>query len=285
MGQNCEDPMHEEFARCRALAERWCNTGEDDCRWYHGSWHLLNGLGIVSSSGVHREDILNLLKTAIGDNPAPRLLLSGSSDETLLRMVQEGCQGADPRITALDTCATPLAFMQAYADHAGLEIATIQSDILEFSTSDRFDVILTHAFMGNFDDAQRQRLVVKWKELLSEQGRIVTIQRIRPRQAPARVCFSQTQASDFVAAAIAAARGQGLSASNELELVEQAAAEFARRFVVHAVRSKDALEKLFLDAGLIFHSLGYHALAEKPELSGPSVPSGGEYAHIIAGKP
>jgi len=277
----------ERIASCHALAQRHCNTGADDCRWYHGNWHLLKALGVVSTSAVHEAGIVELLESAIGDNAAPRFLVTGSADETLLRIVHKTCQalGAQARITALDICATPLAFMESYASSTQIQLATVRADILVFDAAERFDVILAHAFMGYFDDVHRQRLVGKWKELLSAKGRIVTIQRVRPLKSASVVRFSQRQASGFVATAIDAARQQGMSSGPELNRVKEAATQFSNRFCSHAIRSKAALEKLFVDAGMVFERLEYHTLGQLENLSGPSVPSRGEYAHIVARRP
>lgn len=276
-----------DIAACRALADRHCNRGLNDCRWYHGNWHLLKALGIVSTSTVHDERIAEMLKPAIGDQPVPRILLAGSADESLLDVAERACRGlgVDAELTALDMCRTPLACMESYASRHGLDVATRQTDILEFDTDERFDVILTHAFMGNFDEAGRQRLVGKWKELLSERGRIVTIQRVRSPSSPSVVRFSARQKADFVAAAIHATEREGAAHSFDVDAARQAAIEFSKGFSVHSIKSKSALEKLFLDAGLAFHHLEYRRLDQKDNLSGPSVPSGGEYAHVVAGMP
>jgi SAM-dependent methyltransferase len=272
------------IAAYRRLAEQHCNRGEDDCRWYHGSWHLLKSLDIVSTSAIHEKSIARLLESAIGDRAAPRILLTGSTDETLLGIVCRACDamGVDAAITALDVCRTPLEFMADYADRNRLQLATVQEDILEFDAADTFDVVLTHAFMGYFDDPRRQRLVAKWHDLLADQGRVVTIQRVRPADSPAIVRFSCRQASDFVAAAVRAAQRQGLS--HDLIRVEEAASGFAQNFFSHAVRSKSSFEKLFLEAGMVFECLDYQSSRHRENLSGPSVPSGGEYAYVVARK-
>lgn len=278
--------MDEEgIAACQLLAKQYCNTGENGCRWYHGGWHLLKSLGIVSTSAIHETNITRLLESAIGNRTAPRILLTGSTDETLLRIARKVCQSipVDAEITALDICRTPLAFMETYANRNQIELTTIQADILEFDGGDTFDVILTHAFMGYFDDVRRQRLVRKWQALLADQGKVVTIQRIRPPDSPSIIRFSQQQASDFVAAAISAAEQHGISRGPALIRVEEAATQFAQNFFSHSINSKSSFERLFLDAGLVFHCLDYQSLEKREHLSGPSVPSGGEYAHIVAG--
>ena len=275
------------IAACQSLAQQHCNKGENGCLWYHGSWHLLKALGIVSTSAIHETNIVRLLNSAIGDQAAPRILLAGSTDETLLRIVRDVCRGmgVNAQITALDICRTPLEFMGTYATREQFELATVQTDILEFDSGETFDVILTHAFMGYFEGIERQQLVRKWQTLLTAHGKIVTIQRVRPPDSPPIVRFSQQQTLDFLAAAISAAERHGVSPGPALSEVKQAATRFAENFFSHSINSKSSLERLFLDAGMIFHCLEYQSLGKVERLSGPSVPSGGEYAHIVAGKP
>lgn len=268
------------------LAQQYCNNGEFDCRWYHGSWHLLKSLGIVSTSAVHEQSICNLLKLAIDGKTSPRILLTGSTDETLVRLAHDTCKtlGLQEKLFAVDICATPLAFMQAYAKENDIDLTTYRSDILEFDQEDQFDIILTHAFMGYFDDTRRPLLVKKWHQLLSEQGKIVTIQRVRPADSPALVSFTAQQSEQFIIAAVAAAKNSEFIDESDMDMVQNAATEFADKFVNHAITSKTALESLFTDADMHFHFLEYHKLDKKGKLSGPSVPSNAEFAHIIAKK-
>ena len=152
------------------------------------------------------------------------------------------------------------------------------------ATQATFDIVLTHAFMGYFDDLRRQHLVAKWHDLLADGGKVVTVQRVRPVDSPAIVRFSCSQASDFVAAVVRAAERQGMSLGPDLARVEEAATGFAQNFFSHAVRSKSSFEKLFLDAGMVFECLDYQSSEQRENLSGPSVPSGGEYAHVLSAK-
>lgn len=267
------------------FSRQHCNKGEFDCSWYHGNWHLLKALGVVSTSAVHEQSINKLLKLAVAGMTAPRILLTGSTDETLVRLAHDAClvPGIKEKLHAVDICATPLAFMQAYAKENNIELTTYHSDILEFETENKFDIILTHAFMGYFDDIKRPLLMKKWHQLLADQGKIVTIQRVRPTDSPSRVTFTPQQSSQFVTTAIEAAKNASFNAS-EQDTVKMAATEFTKKFVSHAITSKTALESLFIHADMAFHFLEYHKLEKKGELSGPSVPSNAEFAHIIAEK-
>jgi hypothetical protein len=271
----------------RELAEEYCNRGDLDCRWYHGNWELLKSLGVVSTSGVHARELGALLEQALsGTDPATRILLSGSTDATLLEIVASTCRdtGHQPEITAVDICATPLELMSRYARENGLRFSSARTDILDYCPRAGYDIIFTHAFMGNFDAQGRAGLLRKWASLLDEGGSIVTVQRVRPPDSPPVVRFSAEEARDFVSAALESANRSGMMQQGDLERVATAAAGFTANFMANAITSKQALEHLFLDAGLTFRHLEYIALAKSPRLAGPSVPSGGEYGFIIAGR-
>lgn len=266
------------------FSQQHCNKGAFDCSWYHGNWHRLKALGVVSTSAVHEQSILKLLKLAMNGMTEPRILLTGSTDETLVRIAHHFCQaaGIKEKLFALDICATPLAFMQNYADDNDIELSTYQSDILSFDSEQKFDIILTHAFMGYFDDSQRPLLVKKWQQLLSKNGKIVTIQRVRPKDSAPLVTFTDEQSAQFVSAAVAAVETESPDNIKEHNKVKLAAGKFAKNFVSHAITSKNDLESLFTNSNMSFRFLEYHMLEKRGELSGPSVPSNAEFAHIIA---
>jgi len=269
------------------ISQQLCNTGELACGWYHGNWHLLKELGVVSTSAVHEKSIIKLLKIALKDLTNPRILLTGSTDETLVRLINNTCKtlGLKFDLLAIDICATPLAFMQNYATENHIKLTTCCTNVLDFEPDQKFDIILTHAFMGYFDKTQRPLLINKWQHLLKDRGRIITIQRVRPSSSPQRVTFTKQQSTQFINGAIdAAKKTEHLNNDNHLETIKLAASEFTKNFVSHAITSRNELESLFTQAGLSFDFLEYHHLQKKAELSGPSVPSNAEFAHIIAKK-
>jgi SAM-dependent methyltransferase len=269
------------------LAEQHCNRGDADCRWYHGNWELLKSLGVVSTSAVHARELGALLKLVLPDKgTVPRVLLSGSTDATLLQILASTCSdgGCEADITAVDICATPLELMCRYARENRLKFSSVRADILDYCPEQNFDIIFTHAFMGNFDEAGRARLVRKWSSMLGDGGSVVTVQRVRPADSPPVVRFSVDQARNFISTSLEAAARAGELQPGDLARVAAAATTFTERFMSHAITSKAALEQLFLDAGLTFRYLEYQSLVESPNLAGPSVPSGGEYGFIIASR-
>lgn len=271
----------------RHLAEQHCNRGDLDCRWYHGSWELLKSLGVVSTSAVHARELGALLELALPEkSTVPRILLSGSTDASLLQILASTCgdSGRKATITAVDICGTPLELMCRHARENRLRFSSVRADILEYCPEQSYDIIITHAFMGNFDEAGRARLVQKWASMLSAGGSVVTVQRVRPADSPPVVRFSADQSRNFISACLEAAARAGDLQQCDLARIEAAASAFTEHFTSHAITSRAALEQLFFDAGLTFRHLEYKYLAKKANLAGPSIPSGGEYGFIIAGR-
>jgi SAM-dependent methyltransferase len=283
----------------RELAEQHCNRGPFDCRWYHGNWYLLKSLDIVSTSAVHAQDISRLLLAALTARQQPDstadILITGSTDETMVRLAHETCShaGIDIRLHAVDICSTPLLFMQDYADNNDIALETYCSNILEFSSDQRFDIILTHAFMGYFDTGKRDKLVQRWRALLKHDGSIVTIQRVRPADSPELVRFTPEQRQRFIETATQRASqaiaNPGNNAQYDMDMVKDAATRFAENFQSHAIRSREELETSFTGAGMVFERLEYSRMgainAGSGNVTGPSVPSDAEFALIIARNP
>lgn len=213
-------------------------------------------------------------------------MLSGSTDDSLLNIVAASCKDCnrEAEFTAVDICATPLLIMEEFAARRDMHFSTVQADILAYSTEQRFDLIVTHAFLGYFEARERFRVLRKWASLLVEGGSIVTVQRVRPADSPALVRFSPGQAADFVASARSAAHRLGLSSPAQQERVQEAARSFSDNFTTHAITSRTELEHLFSEAGLQFRYLEYRSQETSGKLAGPSVPSGAEYAFIVAAK-
>ena len=280
--------MKNRFSRMnpQQLSEQLCNKGKLACGWYHGSWHLLKSLGVVSTSAVHEKSITQLLKLALAQRSQAEILITGSTDETLLSIIKKVADeiGCDVSVTAIDICATPLAFMEHYANQYSLKLETCKTDIIDYKTEKRFDIILTHAFMGYFNHSSRILLVEKWQQLISEDGCIVTIQRVRPETSEEVVSFDDEQSENFVSRAIEIAKEKSITEPGQLKKIEKAAAIFSKKFKNYAINSREVLESLFNNSGLVFHTLEYHQVEPLGNLSGPSVPSNAEFAHIIAKK-
>jgi hypothetical protein len=111
---------------------------------------------------------------------ATRVLISGTAEYAMLAILLHAyrVEGVQPRVTVTDICETPLAICRWYADRHDVAIQTQSCDILNERVDDEFDLIVTHAFLGWFCDADRRRIVAQWHAMLRSGGFVLTSQRI-----------------------------------------------------------------------------------------------------------
>lgn len=255
------------------------------CSWYHGNWRVLKSLGIVSTSAIHQEELIELIVEAVHGLPSPRVLISGSTDEELLRIVclAFARHQVNPLIEVVDICPTPLGWMNEYAALKGLTVTTHCANILDLGISNRYDLIVTHAFLGYFSPQARPDVIRRWAGMLRDRGKVITVQRIREGESRAKVSFEHNESVQFVARAVTAATAS--QAFNVTPKQAKLAAEaFTKNFSIHPINSEKDFQSLFCDHGFKlkrYFSSGYPSQAK---LSGPSVPSGGKYAFVIAEK-
>src|SRR6185369_15056274 len=108
------EPLLESAPLARELAREMCHidpvTGES-CAWLHGFWQYIRLLGLGSTPTQNEEFFAAAIGTATAAVPAPRILVSGAADYSMLSVVLGACAGRDvrPQITVMDQCETPLA--------------------------------------------------------------------------------------------------------------------------------------------------------------------------------
>lgn len=184
-----DEPLAESWQSARALAARHCSG----CGWYHGIWQYLRLIGMgktLSGQGRWYLDRIALHRK----RPNVSVLISGCADYSAFAHAITGLDlgGADApgvaRIVAVDRCRTPLELNQYLSGRAGVPVENHQSDILEFETDQRFDLIFTSSFLGFFNPAQRLELFKKYVSLLKPGGEMLMANRIRsgPENIPAR---------------------------------------------------------------------------------------------------
>lgn len=260
----------------------------EDCSWYHGSWQYFRALGIVSAPDVHHEMLTHSLRALARTRQHPRVLVSGSTDYSLLAHVLWAyrLENAPVVPTVVDFCETPLYMCRWYADWVGATIETAASDILDYEVSEPFDVICTHAFLGYFDPDGRRRLVAQWRKLLRPGGQIVTIQRIRPDAGDAPVRFSPEQASAFRNNALDQAEKQQDHLDVAPELIADMAQVFTARFSSYPIRSQQELADLFTAGGFRLDQYHVHKsdLSVSHPCTGPSIPANAEFVHLVASR-
>jgi len=232
---------------------------------------------------MHRNTFHDLLNHVVKDVERPRILISGSTDESMLDIVYScpTLHGKNLSVDAVDKCHTPLERMSRYAKTKGIKLGVYCEDILDFDKGHSYDIIVTHAFMGYFDTVKRRLLVKRWRSLLLSGGHLITIQRIRDVTSPERVSFTPSQASNFVAHAIsAAAKTDPSMASDD---VRDVAKGFVENFYSYPITSIHDFKDLFISSGFSISKLSLEKFqAPELQLSGPSVPSQSLYACVAA---
>jgi SAM-dependent methyltransferase len=276
-----DEALAEAAALAQELAPQLCRrdprTGQS-CDWHHGLWPALRLLGLVTAPGLHGA----FLRGALAAIPAarPRILLSGTADHALLAQLVATFAGRPFDAVVLDLCETPLMLNRWFAGRAGIALETRQSDILEFDDPRPFDAVCTHAFLGNFDQAQRVALVAKWRALLRPGGRVITVNRLRPGSEPRWIAFSADQLWAFRDRVAEAARAQGL----RFPRLGRAAEVYAGKQAIFPLQSAATLRGLFEQGGFAIEELSLAAIAPaaRQAFSVPTVPSGDTYAQLIA---
>ena len=270
------------------LAPRLCHkdAAGESCEWIHGFWQYLRLAGLASTPSLHVSFFSGALLRFVGGKDAPRVLISGAADYSMLALVLGACQarGIRPDVTVLDRCETPLMLNRWFADRIGIVITTRLSDILEYSETRAYDLICTHSFLSEFPRERWSRLLDLWRQLLRPGGAAVTINRMRSDAGAAPVQFTPGQAAALRAALLEKAPTLPAAAAPEAALLARAAETYAEKRRTWPVQSREQLVALFENAGFSIESLlvGEVAIGAPAGLSGPTTPAGADYARIVA---
>jgi SAM-dependent methyltransferase len=284
-----EAPLEVSAPLAHRLAPSLCRknpaTGES-CAWRHGLWQILRMMGLGTTPSLHAEFLLGALAAHAISGHRPRVLVSGAADHAMLEHVISALGEQAPAVTVVDLCETPLYFNRWYAERVGCDVRTIQDDVLEFSDPDRYDVICTHALLGELAPAARVRLASNWRELLRPGGVAITVNRLRPDAGDEPIRFSARQAKEFRETVAERADSlRDILHADPAELAREAEL-YALRMTMYPVHTRDELVGLFAAAG--FASVQCTIASSKPgTLRGaavPTVPGGSEYACIIAAR-
>ncbi len=271
------------------LGKKFCRVNpesHEDCSWYHGAWPYFRALGLVADPSVHQTFYDNAIASSLDSQATIRVLMSGSADFSILDTFLKCFPGsdADISITVVDICETPLKLCQWYAQQHNLKLETTCSNILDFHGKDVFDLIVTHAFMGNFDRNARQDLVAKWHTLLKPGGKLITVQRIREGFEAEKAQFNDTQAAAFSKAIFNKAQELQLPLLQTPDQLAAMAQTYAHKFFSYPICSQQELIGLFENAGFEFEQLDFvvYSAAGDSSLSGPAIPDNAMYAHLSA---
>lgn len=200
-------------ALARQLAPLQCPDGGNDaatsCCWYHAAWPTLRLIGTVS--GIDGD--IEFFRSAFSQNACDgdRVLITAAADHAMLEHVVDAYRstGAEPDVTVVDRCRTPLALNRYFGEHAGARLECLQDDIVTHRPDMPFDVVCTHSILSFVPEGERDALFANWRAMLRPGGRLVFSQAVRPGHGggPDLRRFSSDEVEAFVARALADAAG------------------------------------------------------------------------------
>lgn len=275
-------------ALAHSLAPHLCAEDLDvggSCAWYHGFWPYMRLLDYGSSPELHKGFYLEgLAPLAAGGEP--RILISGAADFAMLEVAREAFAGgrARPEFTVIDRCETPLALCRWFTGQAGFAIETQAADVLAYEAAPGFDAIVTHSFLGNFPPEVRPRLAQRWFALLRPGGRVLTINRVRGREAAAATRFSTQEAGGFQARLLADLERHRAYLPCPPAQIAALAEPYLREKRSHPVRTREELADLFHGAGFELECFAELEASDpgRGRPSGPTMPGGASYMKVIA---
>jgi SAM-dependent methyltransferase len=163
------------FARLQfGIAQARC----DSCRDYHALWPYRRLSGIANGFEADAELLAEHLRRVLPERG--RLLIAGAADAGLLALALSATEALAPNVSVADRCATPLAVCSAFAESRGVAVATLQEDLPSFDHTSDYDVIFAHSILQFMDEAHRVPFLRRLRNALTERGRLVFAERLRP---------------------------------------------------------------------------------------------------------
>lgn len=277
-----EEPLVKSAPTMALLSDFLCegdHVNYQDCGWYHASWQYLRLLDLVSTPTWHSAFFLGALKFSIRKDHECRVLISGAADYSMLAYVIHVFNQLNAKcdISVIDLCETPLMICKWYANTKKIDITTYKQDILNFSTPNLFDCVITDAFLTRFQHDYQVKVLRKWNQLLKNGGNVITTIRIDPNvvlNKPIRPTPQEIR--DFVHRAEVLANLWREFVLLEPEEIGNLAGIYAQRIESYPIPDNIYLTKLFTDAGYEIQNIAENTI--KGEMNKTN------YAEIVAKK-
>ena len=142
-----------------------------ECQDYHGlrGYFLATGTVFGALSGA-----LQLRSVLAGLAPGrPRVLIAGSADSGLIRLVSEAYEAQPLQATIVDLCNTPLKLCEEFAAERKIEVSCVCGDLATFTAPDSLDLIFAHLVLGFMTFEQRAQTLQNWVHSLASGGKLV----------------------------------------------------------------------------------------------------------------
>jgi SAM-dependent methyltransferase len=255
-----------------------------DCLPYHRVWQYLRWLGLITSIRTNTDFLAGTFRRLASSHP--RVLVSGTADYGMLAQLHHAYGAAPLHATVVDLCPTPLMLNRWYGDRFGRTVRTAQHDAVSYGDDSPFDLVVTHNFVGRFDDASRRRLVANWWRLLRPGGQVVTTQRVRPHAPAGETGYPEDKAEELAQIAASAAARAGFTAADTAAF-RDTVREYARRKKTMVIGSTAEITDCFESCGFAIDLLDEGGGAAERERDRPSSLAGLDTfrMRLIARKP
>lgn len=256
-----EEPLTLIAPLAAELAAEHCCWNEETgktCAWYHGTLDQLRLLGVMSSPAEDSGFLVPTFARLAGDPSFRRVLISGAGDCAMLTQLLSGfaAAGAEPSVTLIDRCPTPVKLNEWFAKRQGLALETAVVSILDFESEQPFDLVCTHCFLGYFTAEERAAVFAKWFSLLRPGGYMVTVNPVRNTPDHSLLGFTAEQAAGFEARALEAARTMPDLLGDGPEGLRKRVRDFTGTLATYPVRSIEEFRGYFETAGFVVEQCG-----------------------------
>lgn len=173
LADDLAEPLVESAPLQFKTAKERCPHGTA-CEAYHAVWQYLRLSGLARSVRADGSLYVAAAEELARAGRLNRVLIVGSADYSMLAHLAYGARrgGANPRFDVVDRCVTPLHLNEWYAARNGLQVHTVQSEMLQFVGDGEFDLICSHSFIHWIPVAHRDRLFMTWQRQLAADGRV-----------------------------------------------------------------------------------------------------------------
>lgn len=285
------EPLSESAPISFAAAPRTCSHEDgrgQGCAWYHGLIQYLRLLDVVEGPPANADFLLRNFRALGSAGDFGRVLVTGSADYSTAAHVLAGYRqvGAEPAITVIDRCETPLMINRWYGKEEGATIETAAAALLDYTPAAPFDMVTTHCFLGYFSHTDRPQAIAKWRDCLRPGGKVVTVNVIRPGESPDIRRFTSEMIDAFAKRVRKAADACGGFPGLLPEDLEDRARTYAGNFWNYPVREEAEVRALFTDNGF---SIDYLDMGVPPDgnadgASGSTVKGALRYVSIVASR-
>ena len=230
---------------------------DNSCCWYHSVWQYLRLLDCVSAPQWHdefyRSAFVDVAKKN-GENRIIKILISGTADYSLLHLLidaffqlynQEDMK-VNSRIYVLDKCPTPINMCSLYPEYVAqfnwkkksylekcIQIIPCNNDIFLYRENG-FDLICTDAFLTRFSEENVKSVLNTWKNMLREEGIIVTTVREHTEQKGKNLILVSKDIRKFEKKVLARYK-EYISKNGQFPITEEELVFLANRYIIRMV--------------------------------------------------